>query len=227
MFDLHTSILDSSYGEELDETRLSDYIDCLMAEFAESVEAQTFMEKFQTSLHWPITYMHYAGIFFCATPATITPAESAQILFDIFPRKVSVQADRASEIITELRAFWQYLKRIYSPEHADGILEQLTDEGAANLEAELSDPDNFGMAKLMVMSGYEAGYDMTNEEEMGQFLLAYNEMLASTPAPSTGPNQVSDRMPALSPVRKASRGVGRNKPCPCGSGRKYKKCCGR
>ena len=26
---------------------------------------------------------------------------------------------------------------------------------------------------------------------------------------------------------KAEQGVGRNDPCPCGSGKKYKKCCGR
>lgn len=29
------------------------------------------------------------------------------------------------------------------------------------------------------------------------------------------------------PVRNASRKIGRNEPCPCGSGLKYKKCCGR
>ena len=28
------------------------------------------------------------------------------------------------------------------------------------------------------------------------------------------------------PVRKGQK-VGRNDPCPCGSGKKYKKCCGR
>lgn len=28
------------------------------------------------------------------------------------------------------------------------------------------------------------------------------------------------------PVRRAEPKVGRNDPCPCGSGRKYKKCCG-
>ncbi len=27
------------------------------------------------------------------------------------------------------------------------------------------------------------------------------------------------------PVRRAAAKVGRNEPCPCGSGRKYKKCC--
>ena len=28
------------------------------------------------------------------------------------------------------------------------------------------------------------------------------------------------------PVRNAGKKVGRNDPCPCGSGKKYKKCCG-
>jgi hypothetical protein len=29
------------------------------------------------------------------------------------------------------------------------------------------------------------------------------------------------------PIRREAPGVGRNDPCPCGSGKKYKKCCGR
>lgn len=29
------------------------------------------------------------------------------------------------------------------------------------------------------------------------------------------------------PVRRATPKIGRNDPCPCGSGKKYKKCCGR
>ncbi len=33
--------------------------------------------------------------------------------------------------------------------------------------------------------------------------------------------------PAAAPVRSAAPAVGRNDPCPCGSGKKYKKCCGR
>ena len=31
--------------------------------------------------------------------------------------------------------------------------------------------------------------------------------------------------PVPEPVRNALRDVGRNDPCPCGSGKKYKKCC--
>lgn len=33
--------------------------------------------------------------------------------------------------------------------------------------------------------------------------------------------------PAHTPVRRNGKKVGRNDPCPCGSGKKYKKCCGR
>jgi len=31
--------------------------------------------------------------------------------------------------------------------------------------------------------------------------------------------------PPMQPVRNPLRDVGRNDPCPCGSGKKYKKCC--
>jgi hypothetical protein len=31
--------------------------------------------------------------------------------------------------------------------------------------------------------------------------------------------------PAIAPYVRAARKVGRNDPCPCGSGKKYKKCC--
>jgi preprotein translocase subunit SecA len=32
--------------------------------------------------------------------------------------------------------------------------------------------------------------------------------------------------PVVSPIVRTQRKVGRNEPCPCGSGKKYKKCCG-
>jgi preprotein translocase subunit SecA len=34
-------------------------------------------------------------------------------------------------------------------------------------------------------------------------------------------------LPAQQPVKRKGNKVGRNQPCPCGSGKKYKKCCGR
>ena len=40
-----------------------------------------------------------------------------------------------------------------------------------------------------------------------------------------GPALAQAPAPAV-PIRKDEPKVGRNDPCPCGSGRKYKKCCG-
>jgi SWIM/SEC-C metal-binding protein len=43
------------------------------------------------------------------------------------------------------------------------------------------------------------------------------------------PEDISDLERLLNPPlpKKASQKVGRNDPCPCGSGKKHKKCCGR
>ena len=38
--------------------------------------------------------------------------------------------------------------------------------------------------------------------------------------------EVSDEVAKAQPVRSGPK-VGRNDPCTCGSGKKYKKCCGR
>ncbi len=45
---------------------------------------------------------------------------------------------------------------------------------------------------------------------------------------NTGPAPANSRIPAVpsSQVQKAMPKTGRNEPCPCGSGKKYKKCCG-
>ena len=37
----------------------------------------------------------------------------------------------------------------------------------------------------------------------------------------------SDQERVTAPIRRGQPKVGRNDPCPCGSGKKYKKCCGR
>ncbi len=36
-----------------------------------------------------------------------------------------------------------------------------------------------------------------------------------------------DKPTRSKPVKRAQKKVGRNAPCPCGSGKKYKKCCGK
>jgi uncharacterized protein YecA (UPF0149 family) len=76
-----------------------------------------------------------------------------------------------------------------------------------------SNPEYWRMAKSLTVAAKEAGFDITNKEEMKEFIDLYN------------------REPHAKPKRNnktiTKPKVGRNDPCPCGSGKKYKKCCGR
>ena len=58
--------------------------------------------------------------------------------------------------------------------------------------------------------------------------LSYSQP-ADTPEPVWQPSQPQGQQAAaaLKTVVRNTRKVGRNEPCPCGSGKKYKKCCGR
>jgi hypothetical protein len=223
MFDINTSIFDEDSGE-LDDDLATEYIDQLMAEFRESPEAEAINAEFKVLPGWPIAYMDLAVKYIGETPATMSPMESDEIVFELFPRKVSVEADKADEIIGELRAFWNFLKRTRSLAHADEILESLSDDGAQDLRDALSDPSNFGMAKSIFMQGNEAGFDMTTAEGMNQFVQLYNASLAGQPIESIEPARPETAWRAA-PLLNDSPRIGRNDPCPCGSGRKYKKCC--
>jgi preprotein translocase subunit SecA len=47
------------------------------------------------------------------------------------------------------------------------------------------------------------------------------------PAPKAAPTGDQGELTLDLPLRREVPKVGRNDPCPCGSGKKYKNCCGR
>jgi len=231
MFDINTSILDE-YDEEVDHEALCSYIDELMNEFARSQEAQQFEEEFDRSVYWAATFMEYAGNYFGENVAEVSYSTVDEIIFDIFPRKVSIDANKACEVISELRAFWEFLKRTRSLKNADDILVRLTDQDAEELESLLGDSRNFGMAKSFFMSGKQAGYDMSDEEQAQLFMLQYNAALLAQRQATQEVEELSSEQETYAsrlstPTLEKVASVGRNEPCPCGSGRKYKKCCGK
>jgi len=135
-------------------------------------------------------------------------------VFEYIPRKVSIESEQAASIVLELTLFWEYLDRVFELPDAKSIVEWLKMDGmVARLEAKLSDPANFGMAKSMFMSGTKAGYDMTSEKGMAEFTAAYNQSLRS------------DIVSAPAASVSGRQRIGRNDPCPCGSGKKFKRCC--
>jgi preprotein translocase subunit SecA len=51
------------------------------------------------------------------------------------------------------------------------------------------------------------------------------ELAAQSPSPAAPPSQAADAN--VEPIRNLGTKVGRNDPCPCGSGKKFKNCCGK
>lgn len=183
MFDIHQRIVDE-HGE-IDWERVEPYIDGLMREFAESPEAQPIIER-EGGVGWAGTMMDYAVNYCGTTPAKMTPADFSEVVFALFPRKVSTDPERASEIVAELKAFWSFVHRQYGLRNAEAILSTLDEQAIGHLKEELSDPSNYGMAKSLFMLGTAAGYDMTSQKGLDQFMVAYNASLPAGAGPVWG-----------------------------------------
>lgn len=117
------------------------------------------------------------------TVATLDAHELREIVFGIVPRKVSVEAAAASGIITELRAFYAFLKREFGLKQADACLRELGSDAVKKLAAALSNKSNFGMAKSLFMGGAEAGFDMSSK----QGIEAWMQQVSSKPLPDSFP----------------------------------------
>ncbi len=176
MFDIHQTIYDND--GEIDYERVGKYIDGLMREFVASAEAQPVFDQYGDS-GYSAMMMQYAIDYMGATPPEMSLADFNEVVFELFPRKVSTEAESAPLIVAELRAFWSFLQRQYRLADATKIVASLTDAAVKRLEKELANPANYGMAKSFFMRGIQAGFDMTTQKGIDEFTAVYNSGLAS------------------------------------------------
>lgn len=102
--------------------------------------------------------------------ATLSAAQLRELIFEFLPRQVSMDANAASDIIEDLRAFARYLSREYGRDCSVAWLDVLDDDATARLEAALSNADNFGPAKALIMAGRAAGFAMDSPEDIEAFM---------------------------------------------------------
>ncbi len=199
--------------DEIDHDAEEGYYERAHDAFSKSTEAQRVVDRCG-GLGWYRMLLEFGLNDLGETVDAMTLGSVTEFVLDYIPRKVSTQPDAADAIVCELAMFWEYLNRVYELPEAKLIIEWLSAEGmVARLKTELSDTSNYGMAKSMVMLGNKAGYDMSSEAGLSEFMMAYNRSLLS-----------DKHSVAKAPVDREHR-VGRNDPCPCGSGKKFKKCC--
>jgi hypothetical protein len=188
VFDIHQSIYDED-GEK-DEKREGEYVDGLLEEFKASPEAQPILDQYG-DVGWVLNMLDFAFNHIGVNVPEMSVGDFNEILFGLFPRKVSVEPGEAGHIVAELRAFWSFVARQYGLRNARQILGTFTPDTARRLEKELGNPANYGMAKSFFMMGTQAGFDMTTQKGLDAAMHAYNAGLLGN-GPGNGPPDFLD-----------------------------------
>jgi len=175
-FDIYQQVFDRD-GLPL-EKKARRYLDQLMELFVQSAEGQKLLSE-GIEPGWASMMMDFGMNYLSVTPPHMTPDGLREILFDLFPRKVSTSADEAEGIVRELQAFWTFLQREYHVANAAACLKVLDEKAARELKKKLSDPSTFGIAKSFVMMGQERGFDLSSEEGINEWMATYNAELAA------------------------------------------------
>lgn len=185
-FNIHQQVFDRD-GMPL-EKKANQYKDQLVQLFERSPEGQALWSE-GIEPGWARMLLDFGTDYLSVAPPQMSPDGVREILFDLFPRKVSASADEAPEIIRELQAFWTFLQREFHLENADACLNVLNEKAARELKKKMSDPATFGIAKSFVMMGMERGFDLSSEEGVNKWMATYNAELtggAGLPIPLPG-----------------------------------------
>lgn len=183
-------------SEEIDDGARRELEDELLAKFVSSPEGKVLRAVGHCRF-----ILDFAATYFGATIATLDARQLREILFEVVPQKVSVEATQAHSIIEEVRAFYAFLKREFGLRQADACLRVLAGDAAEKLEAALSDESKWGMAKSLFMGGSEAGFDMSSKAGIETWMRA----MEGHPLPA------SFRLPSLGAVDRATARAKKNK----------------
>jgi hypothetical protein len=160
---------------------------------------------------------------------------------DFFPRKISANEELVNRTPELLVCFLEFAAAEGVVKPVGPLIELVTQNRENFIQAALNS-SNYGPAKAFVMQMLAEGYDPTDQAQINEFMLIYNQRLMAqrlpVPPQSDEPPgargyekpmpprfQATPRASEPLPVREPQ--ISRNQPCPCGSGRKYKRCCGR
>jgi|GEM_PF-338928 len=165
-------------GGEPDHEASLEYCENAARAFDRSPEGKEVESRFG-GIHWIHLFLEMGVDYLGVIVDTMSAGDAEEIVFEIIPRKVSTTSDAAEAIVFELRKFWEFVSRQYGLKNAASMVKLFDKKASANLRRELSDSRNFGMAKSMFMAGHEAGFDMTTEPGIAEFMVRYNASIES------------------------------------------------
>jgi hypothetical protein len=185
----------------------------------------TQQNKAMAVIHY---FTDYSSKHLGLSPEQWDPGGVTECCVEIMPRKITAEFPLFHSIAPVLSAFFTYLGEKSLLANAKALAETVT-ALRNDIVTAAEDPRCWGPAKSFAMEAMKAGVDPCDQGAMYGFMAKYNERIlaqleAKSHAPAPPP---SAPLPTASqPPRHAQPKVGRNDPCPCGSAKKYKKCCG-
>jgi hypothetical protein len=172
-------------------------------------------------------FAEYSFLHIGMTPAEWNSGCLVECCVEILPRKMTAEPAFFQAVAPVLSAFFTFLaeKGLLSNARA---LARTVAELDEEIVAASRDDRQWGLAKSFAMAAEKAGVDLRDEKAMQQFMALYNLQFMASQRPL--PQESFAPMPVLPstpmPVRRSEPKIGRNDPCPCGRGKKFKKCCG-
>jgi hypothetical protein len=194
----------------------------LAEKFAKSTQAVELREPVRQDA-WNVaeTILRHGMTYLTTDIRSWTPRDWRELLLEIMPRKITADDEYFAGIAPMGAALVRWLE-------AEGLVSETVDLAATieqwgpEIEAAAKDPANWGMAKTIAMQAYAEGVEPGSQDQLDAFVARYNARMMSPLAEPDEKPWIEDE-----PYVRSEPKIGRNDPCPCGSGKKYKKCCGK
>lgn len=148
--------------------------------------------------------------YFLIIPVNWNARRAIECLTEIMPAKVMADDEYFMAVEPVMTAFMIFCADKGYVAHGNSIVRRLhgiTDR----IMDEARDEDHWGIGKSLLKEAESKGIDFTDKNQIESFIKEYNKEKGGLYRPE---------------MAKKAEKPGRNDPCPCGSGKKYKKCCG-
>jgi hypothetical protein len=166
--------------------------------------------------------LEYAWSYVGSSPEELDEFTLEKVLLEGFPRKLTAERDLFEKIAPVIACFLEWLETEGILADTSGLIETVRGWKDA-IVANGMNPQYWGIAKSLMMQARADGADIGDEQAMQRYISEYNLRLMEE---NTSAQADFGGLSPTLPIKELSPKIGRNAPCPCGSGRKYKKCCG-
>lgn len=152
---------------DVDDERFDRYRAALMTRLAERDEIP------DETLAAAEMLVEFAAVYHRVTFGRITANQLEALLLETIPAELAVESNEAGRIVAAARELMRLVGEELASPAAHEALELLDDAFVARMVRELENPAKFTEGKQLVMAGIAAGFDMSTEEGVTEFVQAF------------------------------------------------------